>query len=705
VANNVTANTITIGAGRTLAINGNVVVGNGTGGGQTLVTTAGGGTLAVTGTTFNVGSTIGSTNNASRSTLDLSGLANLTASLSGALTIQPTGDNTGTAASRFILAATSNAITVPSVLIGNSSTGAVQTLRLGAGTNVVNTNLINLGSGSRDTGVLDFAGPTGSLTLRNLAGTGRVGNVNLGRQATEGTGYTTANVVDFSGHSADVAIGTLAMSLGAKTAANTNDFLFDQGTLDILTVNMAVTKGAGTSVNRLVIGGGTVRLGGSTAFGDAGTGAVTLATAGSGELAISGGTVTSTTNFVKGTGGTGTAILTLSGGTLDMGGRSIGLAAQLIDTVSFTAGTLANVGQFNNGGTLTKTGAGTLTLTGTNTYTGATAIQAGELRAGAAGGLNAASTFAVGSGTFLSLAGNSAAVGGLTGTGTVRNAAATGGTLTVAAGGSTFTGLIEDGVGGGPLALATSGSGIFTLASANTYTGGTAVNAGRLVATNTAALGTGNVTIASGAALELDITPLLGGSAIAMSPGGGLRVASGVAAPLAGLSSLGGWEIDPSTLGLATVGRLLSGTVLAGGTTLTGAWVGPRTPDFYSDILALSGTGAGNPFVLSMTYDPAVEAGLLAGLNIGRRNDGSSDPFAPLGTAFQGVGVPWTSAFTTVGQYGVDTTSQTVWVVSDTNSEFVIVPEPATLGLAGAAAAVGAAWALRRRRAGRSRIG
>ena len=35
-------------------------------------------------------------------------------------------------------------------------------------------DLINLGAGSRDTGIIDFAGTGGSVSLRNVAGTGRV---------------------------------------------------------------------------------------------------------------------------------------------------------------------------------------------------------------------------------------------------------------------------------------------------------------------------------------------------------------------------------------------------------------------------------------------------------------------------------------------------------------------------------------------------
>lgn len=151
-----------------------------------------------------------------------------------------------------------------------------------------------------------------------------------------------------------------------------------------------------------------------------------------------------------------------------------------------------------------------------------------------------------------------------------------------------------------------------------------------------------------------------------------------------------------TSAGRGTVGDLLFGTVQAGGTTLSSAWSTDAVFDEqYSDVLSLSGTGAGNTFVLSMSYDNSTPACLRESLNIFRR-PGTSGPFAPVGTTFTGVGVPWTSAFTTVGQYGVDTTSQTVWVVNDTNSQFVVVPEPATLALT-ATAAVGIALARRRR--------
>ena len=259
---------------------------------------------------------------------------------------------------------------------------------------MIQTDLINLGAGTRDTGIIDFAGTGGSVSLRNLTGTGRVAAVNLGPQAAQGTGYSTASLIDLTGNTADVAIGTFATSLGAKVAANTNDLSFDTGTLDILSINMAFAKGTGASTNRITIGGGTVRLGGSAAFSDAGTGTLTLATAGSGELIINGGTVTTTASLLEGTGGTGTATVTLNGGTLNMGGNNIGAA---VDTVVLAAqsGTLQNVGTLNGTGGLTKTTAGTLVVSGTIAYAGNTTVSEGTLRQSSANTANDASTVSI----------------------------------------------------------------------------------------------------------------------------------------------------------------------------------------------------------------------------------------------------------------------------------------------------------------------
>jgi len=98
-------------------------------------------------------------------------------------------------------------------------------------------------------------------------------------------------------------------------------------------------------------------------------------------------------------------------------------------------------------GSLSKIGAGTLTLTGANTYTGGTAIDAGTLQIG---------------------------TGGTTGS-IVGNVANSGALVFDRSNDLTFGGVVS---GGGSLTL--SGSGSLTLSKANTYTGGTAIDAGTL---------------------------------------------------------------------------------------------------------------------------------------------------------------------------------------------------------------------------------
>ena len=89
-------------------------------------------------------------------------------------------------------------------------------------------------------------------------------------------------------------------------------------------------------------------------------------------------------------------------------------------------------GPVSGAGSLVKSGAGTLTLSGANVYTGATSVNAGTLRAGAAGALSGASAFTVGSGAMLDLAGQSQTIASMANSGTVSLVgSAPGTTLTV----------------------------------------------------------------------------------------------------------------------------------------------------------------------------------------------------------------------------------------------------------------------------------
>ncbi|MGH8046303.1 MAG: autotransporter-associated beta strand repeat-containing protein, partial [Chthoniobacterales bacterium] len=121
---------------------------------------------------------------------------------------------------------------------------------------------------------------------------------------------------------------------------------------------------------------------------------------------------------------------------------------------------------------------------------------------GATNGLGNASVEFYSSGTQLALGGNSTTVGKIIsgGNGVIRNASATPAMLTVnpSSGLTTYSGLIEDGAGGGVLYLGKSGAGTLQLTGANTYTGGTSISGGILLANHNSSLGTGTVTVTPG---------------------------------------------------------------------------------------------------------------------------------------------------------------------------------------------------------------
>jgi fibronectin-binding autotransporter adhesin len=268
-------------------------------------------------------------------------------------------------------------------LIGAGGAGSANNaLRLGPAANVLRTDLVYLGGGNRDSGRVEFHATGGTFTLRNLSGDGRA-QVTMGNSSAQTTGYAAANVFELDGRVVDLAIGSYATSPFARSGANTHDFRFNAGVVDILRLDLAVAKGTGASTSLLRIGGGELRLGGSAAFGDLGTGSVSLGAAGAGELRIDGGLVLASVPIGR-SAGSGSATLTLSGGVLDLGGLDLGSAALPL-TLALTAGTLRNYGQLNGGEAMVKAGAGTLILDGTSAHVAGITINAGVLQVGAGG--------------------------------------------------------------------------------------------------------------------------------------------------------------------------------------------------------------------------------------------------------------------------------------------------------------------------------
>jgi outer membrane autotransporter protein len=138
-------------------------------------------------------------------------------------------------------------------------------------------------------------------------------------------------------------------------------------------------------------------------------------------------------------------------------------------------------------GTLNKLDVGTLVLNGVNDYSGGTQLNGGTLVLG--------SDSAVGTGALSAAAGTTLDSNKAV---TLGNAVSTAGALTLA-GSHDMT---LNGVVSGNGSLLKSGNGILTLGNANTYLGGTALNAGRLVLGVDGALGAGTLTTANGTSLD-----------------------------------------------------------------------------------------------------------------------------------------------------------------------------------------------------------
>ena len=221
-------------------------------------------------------------------------------------------------------------------------------------------------------------------------------------------------------------------------------------------------------------------------------------------------------------------------------------AVQTVGTGNATnAGNVALTGVVSGVGGITKAGPGTLTLSGTNTYTGVTTLNAGTLNAAtlANGGSNSAIGASSNAATNLVFGGGTLQYTGATAQSTDRlftigstatidgSGSTAAGTVTFSNGGSiafanstahtlTLTGtntgnltalpapiyntiaaVIGDQGTGNATSVVKNGPGTWALTNANTYTGTTTINAGSLLAKRTTevALGTGTVTVASGA--------------------------------------------------------------------------------------------------------------------------------------------------------------------------------------------------------------
>ena len=172
---------------------------------------------------------------------------------------------------------------------------------------------------------------------------------------------------------------------------------------------------------------------------------------------------------------------------------SVGVTAN--GTLSFANTTATTFTPAISGsGSVAVTGSGQVTLSGSNSYQGTTNINSGSTLQ--LGNANATGASAVTVNGTLDLNGYSANLASLAGaSGGVVTSTVSGNTvLTVGSGNTstTYSGVIQN--GSGTVALVQNGIGSLTLANSNTYSGGTTVSAGTLIAADAGAFGTGVLT-------------------------------------------------------------------------------------------------------------------------------------------------------------------------------------------------------------------
>ena len=432
-------NNLILGAGQTLTVNGNVLIGNDAAARtNTNFTASGGGILKVTGTAFRVGGYTGGTGGlGNAASADFSGLSSMTVDIgTGTFGVSNTSSGNTTGVFSLVRLAPETKITAGNLNVGdggqNASTTQVNQLYLGSSSNTINANIINIGTGSRDLGLIAFGSATGTVKIRNTAGLTGGAALNMGvpiSATTTGVSGEAGNTFDVSGHEADIVFTTVRIGLqNARQSQLDNTFSWDKGSLTMTSleaslrdtvstvigtprvtntivnlgsagstladtatitngiITFASSKLGDTSTNAtLNVAGGTVNIGQ--------TGGVSIKLAESTTAAAGGRTASSATAEVNFTGGVATlagsinkvggagnslATVRLDGGTLDMSGNSI-----KVDSFEASSGTLRNLnGLFGSTGAampLSKIGTGTLTFEGTMNYAGPTQVSAGAL--------------------------------------------------------------------------------------------------------------------------------------------------------------------------------------------------------------------------------------------------------------------------------------------------------------------------------------
>lgn len=360
-----------------------------------------------------------------------------------------------------------------------------------------NPLVLNLGAAARTSagGTVDFTLPSGTQSANNgfFVFPGSNNGVNNGVLAISGYNHAFATV---NGNT----WATLTVSNVTGLAT------YDNGIANY-TSTKNIDVASGDSVSGVTVN--TLRFNGNNA----------LTLSGTNRLNAGGILITSSAT-------TGASI---SGGALSGRYNNFGDLVVINNGAQFTIGSTI-IDAAGGATALTLSGSGTTILNGLNAYTGNTYINSGTVKAGSIQALGVSGTLTISdkASAMFELNGNSLTIAGLAGGGGQgANGQASVGTSggTVALGSSTLTlGSSSDSTFGGTItgvggSLVKVGTGKQTLRGVNTFTGGVTIKAGTVTAAgvdgNTAALGTGTVTLGDSAGGANDARLTIGNTSAA----------------------------------------------------------------------------------------------------------------------------------------------------------------------------------------------
>lgn len=406
------------------------------------------------------------------------------------------------------------------------------TVQFWDGGNLIGNGAINGGSGTWSTGASNWTNVDGTLN-QNWNNSFAVFQGAAGNVTVDGTQNITGMQFVTDGY-----------NLGSGTAGVLN--LVNGGTGNTAvrvdpnaTATLGVTlSGAGTLAK---LDTGTLVLNGSNTY--------------TGGTALNGGALVVGTNSALGTG-----VLTAADGTtLDSNAAvTLGNAAVLNGALAIGGSNALTLNSGISGsGSLLKKGAATLTLNGTNTFTGGTGLNAGQLILG--------NNAALGTGALT--VGGAAALDGNTDL-QLANAINLGGALSL---GSSHD-LALNGVVSGTGSLVKNGNGALLLTGANTYSGGTTLNAGTTTGTTNSLQGAiaNNATLTFEQGADGTYTGNLTGAGVLNKTGTGALLLTGNNTFTGNTNVNAGSLLVNGTLNSTAV-QVASGATLGGSGTLGGA--------------------------------------------------------------------------------------------------------------------------------------